>query len=143
MTDQNTNQQLDVQIKIESIAATSFNIYEENSKHFAEKTTTFELKVNVQLDQANPFIKILILTRVFNNEKKEILLCDLSTEGVFSVVNLEDLIKEKKSIPTELLEVFTSILISTTRGILLEKCTATFMENSLMPVINPRAFFKR
>jgi len=100
------------------------------------KNNLFFIKVNVD-----------ILLRKSTRDKNPKTLGNLTTEFIFKVKNLRNLVKKDKDgkigIPQELFDTFNNISLSTSRGILHCKLSNSFLHKLVMPIINPKSLIKK
>jgi len=144
---------LSIEFKIKGMFVSEFNvkICDEFIKAESESKSgfgnyTFEIScVNNAIIPEN-LINIQVNVKVFLDVEKKFLLGNLSLSNLFSIIALERFInKEDKtfSLP-EILEVtLISISLSHSRAILLAKCAGTFLQNAVLPIMDPKAFIKK
>lgn len=134
---------VDVTIKIAHMELVSFELADvadrENIDH---SQFAFEYSVNVRVEASSKTANIECAIKVFNDLSKTKYLGSIKSLGIFEVVNFEDVAKDNL-LPTNVLAVFTGLLISSTRGFLLLKGKGTILENAMLPIIDPNAFFKK
>ena len=105
----------------------------------------FHYNINV-LHKINPENKLVFVIVEVNvlNEDKQTLLGKIRVSNVFHVVNFDEFKGDKTdstvSFPKEIIDVFNSIAISTTRGVMFTSFRGTFLHNAVLPVIDPKGF---
>jgi len=105
----------------------------------------FHFNINL-LHKINPEKKLVfvIVEVKILNEDKQTLLGNISVSNIFHIVNFDDLKGDKTnnsvSIPKEIIDLFNSIAISTTRGVMFTSFRGTFLHNAVLPVIDPKGF---
>ncbi len=130
-----------VQLKygLEKIITKEFCLKESETKINNDKPIFVVISTNMQINSKEGKIAYLITISLFNNDKKEIEFCKLVLVYLFKVFNLNKLVVEKNKVklPDNFVRILTNISYATTRGILYEKLSRTFLENSILPPINP------
>jgi hypothetical protein len=91
-------------------------------------------------------VNIQVLVSVFLDTEKKIQLGFLSLSNVFFIHELirfaDDSTKTYK-LPADFEAVIISISLSHSRAILISKCAGTFLQNALLPILDPNAFIRR
>ncbi|MFP4022998.1 MAG: hypothetical protein ACLFVR_00625 [Thiohalospira sp.] len=109
------------------------------------KDPVFHYNINL-LHKINPEKKLVFVIVEVNvlNEDKQTLLGRIRVSNVFHVVNFDEFKVDKTdrtvSFPKEIIDVFNSIAISTTRGVMFTSFRGTFLHTALLPLINPKGF---
>lgn len=101
----------------------------------------FRYEINVKQDPDINGFRIKCKTSVFSNKDQNILLGTIETIGEFEVLNLNKILEHFKGTPTDLLAIFTGVVISSTRGMLIIKSENTILEGALIPLLDPKVFF--
>lgn len=102
----------------------------------------FESNFNVRVDIVQKTIIINLRTNFFADEAKTIPLGHIATEGIFDIVNLDELLASfQGKLPEVVYANFIGILIGTTRGLLITCSKGTIMEGCYFPMIQPHSLF--
>jgi hypothetical protein len=122
-------------------------ILEVNLKHPekalpAPRTYNFETKIKTAVDVEKKLFNIIPGVNVIYDEDKEVH-ASIQVNFTFSIENMQDFLVENQiDIPEPFLVTLISISISTLRGIMYSQFRGTFMNNTIMPVIDPKSFVK-
>lgn len=107
---------------------------------------TFEVTcINTAMIQES-LVNIQALVSVFLDPEKKIQLGFLSLSNVFFVNDLLRFADESTKtykLPDSFEAVIISISLSHARAILLSKCAGTFLQNALLPIMDPNAFIRK
>lgn len=142
------NQQgINISTKIESIVLNNLknaSLTKEQKEQIDREKISFEFTVNIKTEESKKDIIIHNITRIFSDENKILYLGEIETTGVFKLNNFEE-VKEanKGSIHINIIAAFVGALIATTRGILIAESKGKFLENVIIPIINPMTFFSQ
>lgn len=107
--------------------------------------TNFTFNINLE-NKADPSSKMLfvIVTVEIMSEDQNHILGSLVASCIYEVANFEEIIKIEENgrlnIPQQISEIFNSISISTTRGMMFSTFKGTFLHNAILPIIDPRSF---
>ena len=107
-----------------NISAFNFQIEVENRINVEEKLTSVIVKVTVTVNDP------------------PLHLGSITTNNVFEIVNLEEIVIKKDNsitLPTPVSEMLNSIAISTTRGVMFGQFRGTFLHNAILPIIDPKS----
>jgi|GEM_PF-6891375 len=139
----------DLSLKIKGIAV--INFYLELKQELLDKqihipnynSFTFEIRVSnnglIKEDIFNSMIKM----NVFLDKEKEIELGHIQILNVFEIKNLNKYSDKKKNtlnLPPAIESTIIGISLSHTRAVFLTKCAGTFLQNAVMPLLNPAQF---
>ncbi|HAF27917.1 MAG TPA: hypothetical protein DCG75_02615 [Bacteroidales bacterium] len=108
-------------------------------------STVYHFNINVQ-HKINPEMKLVFVIVSVNvmHEDKKTLLGNINASCIFHIANFDDLKSKKddKSIvfPQETIDMFNSIAISTTRGLMFNCFRGTFLHNAILPIVDPKGF---
>lgn len=129
-----------VNLKILSMKLVNFsieNLNEDTKKSLDKDRIVFEYGIDLSVDQIGKKVTSTNHINIFNDFEKSILLGNISVAGEFSVINLDEIIKNfNNKIPLTFLSLFPNIVLSTARGILLAKTEGTFLEGVLIPIVD-------
>jgi hypothetical protein len=121
-------------IKADKEASGGFNNY------------TFEISCINKAFITENLMQIHVHLKVYLDDEKKILLGYLSLTNFYFVKDLFKYVDEKTKIFSlpEYFEVsLISISISHSRAILLAKCAGTFLQNAVLPIVDPKIFVKK
>ena len=96
----------------------------------------YEFQIGIKNDQSNKNIDVSLTVKFFSDQSKTLCVGQISSTGLFSLENYEELIEKHNAIPAGIAGNFAGILISSTRGFLLLKSEGTLIEGALMPMID-------
>ena len=103
----------------------------------------YEFNINMNSNIDTEEILMILNINIFADEEKtqKIGLCDSS--GMFKVKDLLSTMKNyDDKIPNVILATFMGILVSSARGMMIVKMQDTKLSGSMLPVVDPMAFFK-
>jgi|SRR6056297_1080941 len=108
-------------------------------------TPVFHFNINL-LHKINPeknLVFVIVEVKVLNDDKQT-LFGNISVSNIFHIVNFDDLKGDKTnnsvSIPKEIIDLFNSIAVSNTRGVMFASFKGTFLHNAVLPVIDTKGF---
>jgi preprotein translocase subunit SecB len=104
----------------------------------------FAYVINANIKQNNPQKEVVVIIniKVYADDTKILYIGEIETKGSFIIKNYEDLIFENKNVlPKDLITMYFSIMLSTTRGMLFILSNKTTLENAVLPIINPNTLF--
>jgi hypothetical protein len=105
---------------------------------------SFDPKIMFNIKEDFILIKFTIKANIKQNEEY---IMEIETNFIFKVENLKDYVvtkktttefKDEKDLP--FLASIIGLSYSTMRGIILEKCKGTILEQNILPAINPMTF---
>ena len=120
--------------KIEQEAGGKFNAF------------TFEVSCFNKSIVPENLINVEVTVKVFLDVEKKIELGNLKIGNIFNVKDLNlfyDAKENKLDLPVNFEATLIGISISHARAILMTKCAGTFLQNAMLPVMNPMDFLKR
>jgi hypothetical protein len=141
----------DITFSIKGILVTKFSLdlKEELIKLQSERPEfnefTFEVNVMNQGYLKESILNSMILMKVFLDKEKNIELGNINISNIFDVKSLGDFLNEKDNIlylPPAFEASIIGISLSHTRAIFITKCAGTFLQNAVMPILNPTEFMK-
>jgi len=140
-----------ITLSIKGILVTKFNLdlKEELIKQQKEKPEfreyTFEVSVSNQGHIKESILNSVILMKVFLDKEKKIELGNIQISNIFEIKNLKNFFDEKENVlnlPPASEASIIGISLSHTRAIFITKCAGTFLQNAVMPILNPSEFLK-
>ena len=99
-----------------------------------------EVRAHIGFHKEKKSTVIYITTRFYDNPKKEKQLFSLDVGVVFLITNFDDFYNKEKDVfqlPNNVVIIFTSLSLSTVRGILFEKLRGTLYHKLILPVLDP------
>ena len=103
----------------------------------------FENSANYRIEPALKQITILFNIALYSDSIKTKKLAEMQLLGDFEIGNLDDFKdKDEYKFPQELLATFLGLMLSSARGMLIVKTENTYLENAIIPIMNPMDFFK-
>jgi hypothetical protein len=135
--------ELTIQHRIVDLKLNSFKLSvldKAEQKKVIPNSIVFEFNVGVGINETEKTVKVDLLTKIFADKEKTLLVGEMDTSGLFEIVNMKDLIKEHKTLPHGIIVLLIGVLISTTRGFLLIKSQGTILEGSIIPIVNLDSF---
>jgi len=107
---------------------------------------TFEVNVVNQGYIKENMLNSIISMKVFMDKEKKTELGNISISNIFEIKNLNDFVNEKENtlnLPATFESSIIGISLSHTRAIFVTKCAGTFLQNAVMPILNPSEFLKK
>jgi hypothetical protein len=125
--------------RIKSLDLVSYSIAERQF-HFDidPNKITFEIRVVVNIIDAEKLISIANPIEIFSDETKRETLGSLQVKGEFIIENIEE-IKIGNGLPVAVVATFLGVVISSARGMLRVLSKGTSFEKAIIPIINPIA----
>lgn len=140
-----------IEFTIKGILVTKFSLdlKEELIKMQAQKPNfneyTFEVNVLNQGYIKENILNSMISMKVFLDKEKKTELGNISISNIFEINNLNEFVNEKENslnLPDSFEASIIGISLSHTRAIFITKCAGTFLQNAVMPILNPTEFLK-
>jgi len=88
----------------------------------------------------------MINMKVFLDKEKNTELGNISISNIFEINDLKNFLDQDKNIlnlPNSFEASIIGISLSHTRAIFVTKCAGTFLQNAVMPILNPSEFLKK
>jgi len=140
-----------IEFTIKGILVTKFSLdlKEELVKRQAQEPNfneyTFEVNVLNQGYIKENILNSMISMKVFLDKEKKTELGNISISNIFEINNLNEFVNEKENslnLPDSFEASIIGISLSHTRAIFVTKCAGTFLQNAVMPILNPTEFLK-
>lgn len=140
-----------IEFSIKGILVTKFSLdlKEELIKRQAQEPNfneyTFEVNVLNQGYIKENILNSMISMKVFLDKEKKTELGNISISNIFEINKLNEFVNEKENslnLPDSFEASIIGISLSHTRAIFVTKCAGTFLQNAVMPVLNPTGFLK-
>ncbi len=117
------------------------------TENFSPESLKFGYGFNFFTDKQNDlFVFTLHITYKYHFDERIVDLINLTTTSVFNIENLNKYLNEKNQLvdfPNNLMIIMFNLSYSSTRGILFEKTQGSFMNQFLLPIINPAEAIER
>ncbi|HEY5535171.1 MAG TPA: hypothetical protein VIL99_09595 [Ignavibacteria bacterium] len=146
----NTNK---FEFQIKGIFVTNFNLNLCDEFIKADQKTergfnnyTFEVTCINNVAVPDNILNIEVVIKIFLDVEKKVILGSLKIGNVFSINNLKTYYDEKNNVlnlPPDIEASLIGISLSHARAILLAKCAGTFLQNAVLPILDPKAFIKK
>ncbi len=133
-------QPVKIGFRLQNIEIKNFSFSESENNKFEIEDICFEFSTGIKPDKEEETILTIFNAKIFNNQNKEIQLCDMTIHFKFHVKGLSDKFSSelrKITLPTDFLATLFSITYSTARGILFDKCAGTYLSKAILPIIDP------
>lgn len=140
-----------IEFTIKGILVTKFSLdlKEELIKRQAQEPNfneyTFEVNVLNQGYIKENILNSMISMKVFLDKEKKTELGNISISNIFEINKLNEFVNEKENslnLPDSFEASIIGISLSHTRAIFVTKCAGTFLQNAVMPILNPTEFLK-
>lgn len=140
-----------IEFSIKGILVTKFSLdlKEELIKMQAQEPNfneyTFEVNVLNQGYIKENILNSMISMKVFLDKEKKTELGNINILNIFEINNLNEFVNEKENslnLPDSFEASIIGISLSHTRAIFVTKCAGTFLQNAVMPILNPSEFLK-
>ncbi len=135
----NNQKKMEIKFRLKTIKVEGFSFSELEDSKFDINTTIFEFNSGIRVIPEEETILILLGIALFNDPDKKIQLCNLKVSYEFHVIGLRHFPRKDNTIkiPDDILIQFFALAISTSRGILFDKCAGTYLSEIILPLINP------
>lgn len=140
-----------IEFSIKGILVTKFSLdlKEELIKMQAQEPNfneyTFEVNVLNKGYIKENILNSMISMKVFLDKEKKTELGNINILNIFEINNLNEFVNEKENslnLPDSFEASIIGISLSHTRAIFITKCAGTFLQNAVMPILNPSEFLK-
>lgn len=133
---------IDVQFKLKKIEIieTGLTLPETDE----QKITTYNFNINIEhrIIKDSQLLHNIVSVGIYGLNSEH-LLGHLKVAYSFEIDNFKDFVsKNNVKLPEQILTMFNSVAISTTRGIMFSQFRGTFLHNAFLPVVDPNRFKK-
>jgi hypothetical protein len=138
--------ELNIQTKISTIKLDNFHLEKsiKDSTKLNLENFQYEFNVNMGVNMPKNEIRVNLNVNIYSDVSKKIKVGNIDSHGVFIVQKLAEVIQQSEGkIPNVILANFIGVLISTTRGFLIDKSQKTSIEGAIIPIVNPAIFFPK
>ena len=124
--------------KLQEIKTIKFVLEKPNKEKYHKYSLVFE--IGLKIEQDNEIIFVLLGVSVYDNEQHEYKLSEIAAEFIYRTNGLKKVESEGNEIklPNKFLLTLLSISYSTLRGIIHEKCANTYLNDLIIPIIDPK-----
>ncbi len=107
------------------------------------RTYNFNINIEQRINDEEQMVAVVTSIELIHEADKQ---CHASikTSCIFRIENFQDFMTKDKVVefPEPFIITLNSISLSTTRGIMFSRFSGTFMQDVLLPVVNPSALIK-
>lgn len=142
----NTTKELNIQTKIGEIKLDNFHLEKSilSGKKLNLENFKYEFNVNMNVNTSKKEITVNLIVNIYSDIEKKNKIGNINSHGVFIVYNLAEIIKASEGkIPNIILANFIGVVISTTRGFLIDKSLNTPIDGAIIPMVSPLTFFPK
>lgn len=142
----NTTKELNIQTKIGEIKLDNFHLEKSilSGKKLNLENFQYEFNVNMNVNTSKKEITVNLIVNIYSDIEKKNKIGNINSHGVFIVYNLAEIIKASEGkIPNIILANFIGVVISTTRGFLIDKSLNTPIDGAIIPMVSPLTFFPK
>jgi len=100
----------------------------------------YGFNINFKIDSILHELYLKSSIKIFADESQNSLVGQLDSEGVFILINYDEIVSQSNGIPTSLFPLFSSVMIATSRGFLILKTQGTFLEGAIVPIVDSSKF---
>ena len=133
---------VEIKVQFKAIEVINFSLAHPSKDKLNSTLYHFNLNIKHNFNNEQKLVYVLTKVDVFH-EDKETQLGSIGTSCIFRIDNFNEFIlseKDKKpSFPDEIIHMFNSISISTTRGVMFSYFRGTFLHNAVLPIFDPKA----
>ena len=146
-------QELKISFEIKAVFVTSFNIelkeeFVQKEEEFKAPFTNFIYEITCKNNAFVPqnIINLQTFVKIFLDPEKKIELGYIQLENVFEIKDLKLFFNDKENklnLPKQFQGILIGISLSHTRAMLISKCAGTFLQNAILPIMNPSDFLPK
>jgi len=130
-----------IQLKFESVRTRRFEVFEP-AEQISPDDLAFLYTIEVESDQTRSNAIVTVQVKVVTDDPEEEILAEVATTTIFAIRGLDNGNSESSApLPQDLMMTLTSLAVSTTRGILVERTANTELGTVILPPFDPVAFF--
>ena len=108
----------------------------------AQMVFNFDIKLEHKITADSNFIAVVVTINI-NNDQRDIKFGSIMVSCIFEIPELKEYIDPKNNapkLPEEFLTTINSISISTIRWVMFSQFRGTFLQNAILPVVDPKSF---
>jgi hypothetical protein len=141
----NNPKEINYTTKIKEIKLDDFQI-EKSLKHSSINIDglqyEFNIGFNINIVHLEVFVELKI--SIFSDLEKRNKVGSSHSHGIFTLFNLSEILKQfDGKMPNVIIASYIGLLISTTRGFLIDRIDNTPLKGAIIPIINPITFFPK
>jgi len=137
------NKDFTVDLQLKSIELLKGSISLPSIPEVSLNNFNFNISLESKADATNKFLFIIVSVEISSEDQNHIL-GSLAVSCIYSIASFDEVVKieadGKLDMPQQLVEILTSISISTTRGVMFSTFKGTFLHNAFLPIVDPRSF---
>lgn len=144
MSNQSITDKVDIQFQLKRIELVETRITAPVPEKQKVKTFQYNLNVEHRIIPEQKLFLNMVSVDVLGDDQ-ETLLGRVKVAYSFEINNFDDFVtkeKDRANIPEDILSLFNSLSISTTRGIMFSQFRGTYLHNATLPVIDPKKLNK-
>lgn len=127
-------------LQLKAIEMLGFSLKPPATPNISLERFNFNIELESRVDTINTTIFIIVHIDI-NSEDQKQLLGSLTLSCIYNILNFDEIITpnaegEITSLPAPLMEMLSSISISTARGVMFSTFKGTFLQNALLPIID-------
>lgn len=135
---------MNINFKIATIEIISQSVSSAPEEGIRTNEIDYTIQINIKYDANIGMVHILPeISLTSKIDKSE--LAKFAIQCSYEVINYNEAIPINESnqpaIPVPFLHTLISISLSTSRGIIYSSCRGTFLQNAILPIIDPKSFF--
>ncbi len=139
--------ELSVTFKIDSCKLLSFSAQynEEIENNNFNHDFVYEISSSQNINKDSKNVNIIFEIKIFFDTEKKLLLGEISTSNVFTLINFDELVikKDDKLLSSfEVAAMLVGLAYSNTRGMLIVKASGTTLQKALLPAMNTVKYLK-
>lgn len=103
---------------------------------------TFNVNIHTNVDAVQKLVFVIVSVQIQTTDQLQNL-ASLDASCIYTIINFEEVVSEKDGkhvLPVAVSDMFNSISISTTRGLMFSTFKGTFLHNAILPIIVPASF---
>ena len=137
-----TSQDLQVSFGLHSFKIVGFKL-NELPKDYDEQNMGYKFQFRQELNEEEGIFSIYLKVSAQEGEDAKEVIASIETRTSFNVSDIDKMIEgDNINVPISLGTTLLSISLSTTRGALAAKTEGHFLENHLLPLVNPQIMYE-
>ncbi len=134
-----------INFRIKAIDVVQYSLNPCPAVDVGEDGYSFNIEIQQKIDLPNKLVFVIVAIKISLTEKFPGL-ATLSTLCVFDVENLSDIVQKEQNqylLPAPAATTLNSIALSTTRGIMYSNLKGTYLQNAILPIVDPTTFVRK
>lgn len=133
---------LQVSFGLDSFKIIDFYL-DDSPKEYDKQNMGYKFQFRQEVNEEEGTLSIYLKVSAQEEEKAKEVIASIETRTSFNVSDIDNMVTgDKLTIPINLGTTLLSISLSTTRGALATKTEGHFLENHLLPLVNPREVYE-